>query len=388
MNTLLKLTVFILLFSSLIIAKDNKNKCPHEFTILKEVAATPVKSQGSTGTCWAFATTSFIESELLRMGKGEYDISEMWTVRNCYIDKAARYIRYHGTSNFSQGGQSHDVMLAIKEHGIVPENVYSGKTYEQDKYNHSEMESVLKGMLDGVMPKRQRKLTPVWNKAFASVLDEYLGSAVSEFEHEGVVYNPTKFADELGINPDDYVEFTSYSHHPFYEEVILEIPDNWTNGLYYNVPLDDLISIIDNALNNGYSITWDGDTGRDHFLKAGYAVIPFEENEDDHDGDKEEDKEKQEDAAPEIEKEVSQEMRQEAFDSFDITDDHLMHIVGLAENQEGTPFYYTKNSWGTEDKGFDGYWYMSEQYLRLKTVAILVHKDAVPEYIKNKINLD
>ena len=359
-----KYTFAILITASFIIsAQPEKKECPHEFTIIKQVDATPVKSQGYTGTCWAFATTSFVESELLRMGKGEFDISEMWTVRNSYIDKSDRYIRYHGTANFSQGGQAHDVMSAIKKHGMVPEGVYDGKTYEQKKYNHTEMESALKGMLDGLIPKRQGKLTPVWKDAFTSVLDVYLGKAPTEFEYDGESYTPEKFAKHLGFNPEDYVEFTSYTHHPFYEKVNLELPDNWLDGYYYNIPIDELMSIIDNAINNCYSITWDGDTGRDNFHKAGYAVIPVDKD-DSTENDKaeaEEDKDEEKAPEPEVEKSVTQAMRQEAFNNYDITDDHLMHIVGLAENQEGTPFYYTKNSWGTDNKGFEGYWYMSEQ---------------------------
>ncbi len=209
--------------SLLIFAQNDKKECPHEFTIVKQVDATPVKSQGSTGTCWAFASTSFVESELLRMGKVEFDISEMWTVRNCYIDKADRYIRYHGTSNFSQGGQAHDVMWTIKEHGMVPEKTYDGQPYEQEKYNHRELESVLKGMLDGIMPKKQGKLTPVWKEAFTSVLDVYLGTAPEKFEYDGKSYTLEHFAKHLDFNTDDYIEFTSYTHHPFYEKVNLEL---------------------------------------------------------------------------------------------------------------------------------------------------------------------
>ncbi|MBN1301627.1 MAG: aminopeptidase [Melioribacteraceae bacterium] len=362
--------VFILSYLS-VSASDNKNKCPHEFKIIKQVAATPVKNQGNTGTCWSFATTSFLESELLRMGKGEYDLSEMFFVRLCYIPKAEKYIRYHGDANFGEGGQAHDVMMVIKKHGLVPQSAYEGITYEKERLSHGEMTSVLRGALDGVLKRSEKTLTPKWLEAYTSVLDIYMGTIPEKFEHLDSLYTPQIFTKNLEINTDDYIEFTSYTSYPFYEKVKLEVPDNWSDDLYYNLPIDELIKIINSAIETGYSVCWDGDTGRDHFLKEGYAVVPSGENRSD---------------GPEKEKIITQQMRQETFDNFSITDDHLMHLVGLAENQEGTMFYYTKNSWGADEKGFDGYWYMSEQYVRLKTVAIMVHKNAVPTEIIEKFN--
>ncbi len=363
-------SMLIALFISVtLIANDNKNEIPHIFTHIKTIENTQVKSQGRTGTCWAFAATSFIESELIRMGKGEHDLSEMFFVRNCYIPKAEKYVRYHGKNNFSEGGQAHDVMLVISTNGIMPETIYSGQKYEQDYHNHTEMTAVLQGMLEGIIKKR--KLTPQWQKAYAAVLDVYLGKPLESFEYNGSEYSPMSFTESLDFNPDNYIEFTSYTHHPFYEKINLELPDNWTGSLYHNVSLNELIEIMNYSINNGYSFVWDGDCGKDHFKrKEGYAVIPL--NEDD------------ESEEPEIEKNVTQEIRQVAFDNYDTTDDHLMHIVGLAENQNGTPFYYTKNSWGTQNKGFDGFYYMSEEYVKLKTIAIMVHKNAVPAEIMAK----
>lgn len=365
-----KIFIIFILSTITIIAQEKKDI--HEFKLNNEIKTTSVKDQGVTGTCWDFATISFIETELLRMGKGEYDLSEMFVVRNAYPLKAAKYIRRHGTTNFGQGGQAHDVMMIYKKYGIVPEEVYDGNPINK-KHNHGELETVMKGMLDGVLVGN--KITDRWEKALHGALDSYLGEIPESFVYEGNEYTPKTFAENLGFNPDDYIEFTSYSHHPFYDWFELEIPDNWTNDKYFNVPIEDIMSITNSALENGYSVCWDGDSGKDNFYrKEGYAVIPME------DEPKIEDR-----TEPEKEKVVTQEMRQEAFNTFDVTDDHLMHLVGTAENQEGTKFYYTKNSWGTMDKKYDGFWYMSESYVKLKTVAIMVHKDAVPETILEKM---
>lgn len=354
------------------ITAQEEKKDIHQFKMINEVKTTSVKDQGSTGTCWAFAATSYFETELLRMGKGEYDLSEMFVVRNTYPLKAEKYIRRHGTSNFSQGGQAHDVLMIYKNNGIVPEEIYAGNPIE-GRHNHNELEYVMKGMLDGVLAGR--KLTDKWDDALSSTLDAYLGDIPEEFSFNGDNYSPKMFFDELGINPDDYIEFTSYNNRNYYDWIELEIPDNWTNDKYFNIPMNDILEIMDNALSNGYSICWDGDSGKDHFYRnEGYAVIPVD------------DEEKLEDRTePEKEKEITEDLRIEAFNSFDVTDDHLMHIVGTAENQNGTKFYYTKNSWGTKDKKYDGYWYISEAYVKLKTVAIMVHKDAVPKSILGKM---
>jgi bleomycin hydrolase len=311
------------------------------------------------------------------MGKGEYDLSEMYIVRNLYPVKAEKYIRYHGLTNFGQGGQAHDVMMAWEKFGVVPEEVYPGRTSSDEKYNHSEMVAVLKSSMDAVI-NTKGKITGNWEKVCESVLDIYLGDKPDTFEYDGKEYTAKSFADELEINPDDYVEITSYLRYPFYEKAVLEVPDNWTNSEYYNLPMNDMMSIIDNAIENGYSVAWDGDTSEKTFYrKKGYAVIPIDnENKD----------EESKELLPEKEKVITQEMREETFDNFQTTDDHLMHLTGIAENQEGTKFYYTKNSWGTKYK-YDGYWYMSESFVKLKTIAIMVHKDAILEDIKTKLGI-
>lgn len=378
MRKLVSILILLLLvsFSTSVNAqeeKEKKDKAVHEFEMVYDVYATNVKSQDKTGTCWCFATKSFLESELYRMGKGDVDLSEMFIVRNTYPLKAERYFRYHGMFNFGQGGQAHDVMHIIKKYGLMPESAYSGKAAFKDEYNHSEMERALKGMLDGVISGRGEK-SRVWLDAVNAVLDVYLGDIPQKFEYEGETYTPESFRDEMGINPDDYVEFTSYISYPMWEAVNLELPDNWTFDLYYNVPADDLMRIMDYALENGYSVAWDGDVSEKTFnMKTGYAVLP-------EDGEYSEEE-------PETEIEVTDESRQKTFDTFSTTDDHLMHMTGLAKNQEGTDFYYIKNSWGESGK-YDGYIYMSEPYVKMKTIAFMVHKDAVPSDIKDKLGIE
>ncbi|HKI77068.1 MAG TPA: C1 family peptidase [Ignavibacteriaceae bacterium] len=367
----------LLIFSILTVtisAQDKKEekKERHTFKMITDVATTSVKNQAQTGTCWDFATQSFLESELLRMGKGQYNLSEMFNVRYTYPLKAEKYIRYHGKWQFGPGGQAHDVIKIFDTFGAVPANVYPGLEPGDSLHNNFEMDAVLGSVLNTII--KRNKISDHYKDIISSICDIYLGKVPSEFEYEGKKYTPKSFAKSLGINTDDYVEITSYTHHPFYSKFILEVPDNWTEGEYYNVPLDDLIKIMDNALQNGYSIDWDGDVGRDNFYrKEEYAVVPFE-----NDTSK---------TGPEKEQTITQELRQKSFDDYTTTDDHLMHITGLAKDQAGTKFYYTKNSWGTKDKKYAGFWYMSEPFVRLRTVAIMVHKDAIPKEIREKLGL-
>lgn len=372
-----KLSIISLLIPLMLFGQGKKET--YEFTMVNQVQTTPVKNQSKTGTCWSFATTSFIETELMRVGKGEHILSPMWFVRFAYPSKAEKYLRYHGLFNFGVGGQAHDVTDVIKEFGFVPEEIYKGMNIGEDEHNHGEMASVLESIMDAVKKNRGGKITPLWKEVFESTLNIYLGKPIEEFTYQGINYTPKSFADSLGFNADNYIELTSYTHQPFYTQFDLEIPDNWSKDKYYNVPIDELMNVIDNALANGYSVCWDGDVSEKEFdRKKGIAIVPLEPLE-----TKEGEEEKSE--TPVKEKVVTQEMRQATFDNHTTTDDHLMHLTGIVEDQNGAKYYYTKNSWGTKDKKYDGYWYMSETYVRLKTVAIMIHKDAVPQTIKTKL---
>jgi bleomycin hydrolase len=372
-----KLIFIVIVLTPALIAQEIEDTTVNKFTILYDIETTPVKHQGKTGTCWNFATQSFLETELIRMGKGEYDLSEMYVVRNIYPIKAEKYIRYHGLTSFDQGGQAHDVLMAMDKYGLIPEEVYPGKISTEELHNHKEMVAVLKGSMDAVISTKG-KISGNWKYVCGSVLDIYLGENPESFDYNGKEYTPRSFADELNINTDNYIELTSYMRYPYYEQSILEVPDNWTNNKYYNLPIHDLMEVIDYAIENGYSVVWDGDTSEKTFYrKKGYAVIPVD------DGNDTDDKELTE---TEQEKVITQEMREETFENFLTTDDHLMHITGISENQAGTKFYYTKNSWGIKYK-YDGYWYMSESFVRLKTIAIMVHRDAVPEEIRTKLGI-
>ncbi len=361
---------------------DKARKDAYAFTPVVQLKTTPVKNQAATGTCWSFATTSFVESELIRMGKDEVALAPMANVRFAYPRKAGNFVRYSGLANFGPGGQAHDVMRAIREYGFVPEGAYEAMHIGEERHNHGEMDSVLRGMLDAVVARRGRKITPAWPQAFDAVLDVYLGPLPGAFDYKGKTYTPKTFVESMGFHPDDYVEFTSFAHHPFYAKFDLEVPDNWSKDLYWNVPVDDLIRITDYALENGFTVVWDGDVSEKSFgSKLGVATIPME---DDFDPESEKGREALA-AGPIKEKAVTQDMRQATFDNQTSTDDHLMHITGAARDQTGARFYYTKNSWGVKDMKYGGYWYMSTPYFRLKTIAIMVHKSAIPPDIRAKI---
>jgi bleomycin hydrolase len=284
--------------------------------------------------------------------------------------KQKKYVKYHGKANFSEGGQAHDVLKVVKDHGLVPEEFYKGLNYGMSKHNHSEMVSMLEGMLENMISSRRLNPTIAWLPAFEGVVETYLGKAPQEFKYDNKKYDPIKFAKEVvGIIPDDYVELTSYKEYPYYEKVDLEIPDNWSHDLYYNVPPNDLMRIIDNALSTGYSVCWDGDVSEEEFShKDGTAVLALEES----DG---------------IILQGIENMRQQTFNSYATTDDHLMHLTGLARDKNNAVFYLTKNSWGTDGNKFGGYLYMSKWYVQLKTVAIMVHKDAIPKDLIKKLKL-
>ncbi len=361
----------------------------------KKLAATPVKNQYRSGTCWSFSGLSFIESELLRLGKGEYDLSEMFVVRNVYSDKAEKYVRLHGHLNFGAGGAFHDVTYVMKNYGLVPEEAYTGLNYGEPKHVHMEMDEVLKNFVDAIVKDPNKKLTPVWHEAFNRILDTYLGEYPKEFTYKGKKYTPKSFMKELGLNPDDYVEITSFSHHPFYTKFPIELPDNWLWYSDYNVPLEDMIKIIDNALKNGYTVAWASDVSEDGFMwRKGIAILPDADNQKETGLElarwvKMSRSEKMDYISKHTVKEmnVTQEIRQKQFDNYKTTDDHGMHIIGYGHDQNGTKFYLVKNSWGTDNNPLKGYFYASEAFVKAKTTAIMVHKDAIPKDIRKKLGL-
>lgn len=366
------------------------------FTTVKELKITPVKNQNRTGTCWCFSTLGFLESELLRMGKGEYDLSEMFIVSKNYKDKAEKFVRLHGKLNYAQGGSFEDVLQAWKEYGIVPESVMNGLQYGEDMHVHNELESASRAYLDQIIKNPNRKLSTAWKKGFDGIIDAYLGTAPEKFTYNGKEYTPKSFAAELGINPDDYVSLTSYTHHPFYTEFPIEVEDNWRWADSYNLPIDELMQVFDNAINTGYTIAWGSDVSEKGFTRNGIGVIPdiesMERSGSDQDrwlglSTSEKDAEiKKMMEKPCKELEITQEMRQEAYDNYETTDDHGMQIYGIAKDQTGKKFYMIKNSWGTDNK-YKGTWYISENFVKYKTMNIVVHKDALPQAIKDKLHI-
>jgi bleomycin hydrolase len=389
---------YIILFSMLLFAVSAlHSQTGYKFKDVKDLQVTPVKDQHRSGTCWSFSGISFFESELLRMGKGEYDLSEMFVVRTSYEGKADKYVRMHGNVNFAGGGAFNDVTYTLENYGIVPDEAYCGLNYDEEMHVHGELDKVLKTYIDGVIENRNRKLTPVWDDAFDGILDAYLGSYPSEFVYKGKSYTPGSFRDELGLDMNDYVMVSSFTHHPFYEPFILEVPDNWAWGEVYNVKIEELTDIVDYSVNNGYSVAWATDVSEKGFKwKEGLAVVPSENIEDiaglertRWDELSEEEKNKRIYDFSEIrpEKKITQEMRQEAFDNYQTTDDHGMHITGIAKDQKGNMYYKVKNSWGVEDHVYGGYLYASKAFVQYKTTSILVHKEGIPAEMRKKLGL-
>jgi bleomycin hydrolase len=351
----------------------------YKFTKVIDLDATPVISQGNTGTCWSFSATSFIESEIIRLTGKQIDISEMYNVRNTYPVKAENFIMRQGKAQFSEGGLAHDVINSIRDHGLVPNDIYSGLMNNNTKHNHAEMVAVLSSMLKTYVGNPGRTLSSNWRSAIDAVLDEYLGNNVTSFTYEGKEYTPMSFLKMTKIIPDNYINFTSFTHHPFYDEFILNIPDNFSNGSFYNVPLDELILTIDHALENGYTVELDCDVSEKTFSsKDGVAVVPSNTLND---------LLAMQGIYPE--KKITQEFRQKEFENYNTTDDHLMHITGTVVDQKGNKYYMVKNSWGTDPlrTTHDGYVYFSEAYMKLKTISITLHKDGVPDDLSSKLKM-
>ena len=354
--------LFILLF---ILSFSSFSQEKEAFTIIKSVKTTALKNQQSSGTCWSFATTSFIETEALRLGKDSVSLSPIFYVSPTYIKKAEKFIQKKGESWFDAGDLTFSVLDAYKEFGAVPEEVYNGIIDKDWQHDHVEMDNLLYAMVKSVGTSGYGRIKPYsWKKSIKGVLDAYLGTVPNAFIYKGKMYSPTSFAKEfVGINPKDYIEITSFSHRQFYTTFVLDIPANWNSNKYLNLPINDFEKVIDNALNSGYSLAWDGDATEPNFnFEIGLAKLTKAQER----------------------KSITQKMRQTTFENKTTTDDHNMHIIGIAEDSKGNPYYLLKNSEGNNKYG--GYVYMSKNAMLLKTISVLVHKDAIPKEIRKKLS--
>ena len=368
-------------------------KSVYTFTVVKENPITPVKNQASTSTCWSFSGVSFLESELLRKGKGTFDLSEMYIVRRNYEDKADKYVRTHGNLNFAPGGSFADVIETLDEYGIVLDEAYTGLIDRAERHDHGEMDKVLSGYIKGIIGNNT--VSTVWNKGFCGILDAYLKEKPASFIYNGKTYTPQSFKDFLGLNGNDYISITSFTHHPFYASFPLEVPDNWRWANSYNLPVDEMMAVIDNAIMNGYTVAWASDVSEGGFSRQGIAIVPDENAAENAGTDQAKwlglsERERRSTIAGKVgsevlkEKNITQEMRQLAYDNYQTTDDHGMHIYGIANDQNGNKYYLVKNSWGKTGP-YDGVWYASEAFVRYKTLSIVIHKDALPKETAKKL---
>jgi aminopeptidase C len=393
MKNLCALLIFLLPAGFL--AAQKPDTTGYTFTTVKELKVTPVKNQSRSGTCWSFSGLGLVEAELLRMGKEEVDLSEMFVVYTNYADQAKKYVRLHGHGVFAGGGSFADVLYTMKHYGAVPEEVMRGLEYGETIHVHGELDALTKAYVDAIVKNPNRKLSPAWEKGFTDILDAYLGKIPANFTYKGKNYTPQSFAAALGFNADDYVSLTSFTHHPFYTEFAIEIPDNWRWAASYNLPLDELMQVFDHAINTGYTVAWASDVSEKGFSRDGVAIVP-EVNTAELSGSDQarwlgmSPAEREMLASsfykPGYEKTITQEIRQEGFDNYETTDDHGMLIYGTATDQYGTKYYIVKNSWGETGK-YKGIWYASEAFVKYKTINIVVHKNALPATVKAKLGL-
>lgn len=395
------LTLLLSLLALEVAPTDSAKQEGFQFTTIDSVGITSVKNQNRSGTCWAFSAIGFLESEVMRMQKGkQVDMAEMFVVSKTMLDRAEYVIRMYGDVAFAPGGSAYDVIYCLKNYGMVPQSVMPGIQYGASEADtlpvHNELDAVAKGYITALTHNTKIKvLTPVWKQGLQAVYDTYLGACPEKFTYEGKEYTPQSWAQSLGLNADDYVSITSYTHHPFYTRFALEVPDNWRMDQMYNVPMDEMMRIIDNAIANGYTLAWGADVSELTFSRKGVGVMPDVDKGADLTGSDmakwlgmKDDKKKEElTKGPLPEMEITQEMRQKAFDSWETTDDHGMQIFGTAKDQNGKRYYMIKNSWGTAKSDYKGIWYISEAFMKYKTNDVLVHKNAIPKDIRKKLGI-
>ncbi|MDR2222262.1 MAG: aminopeptidase [Flavobacteriaceae bacterium] len=371
------------LVNSLKLNASTKSKELYTFKDVVNIENTSIKNQGSSGTCWSYSANSFIESEMMRMGKRPVEISQIFSARNAYVEKGKMYVKMHGAVTLGDGGAFHDVMNMYRQYGAVPQTVYTGLNYGTSKNKFAEMAAVQEGILKAVVSNPNGKLTPNWEKAYTAAIDAYLGEVPTKFSWEGKEYTPQSFAKEvIGINANDYIEIGSDLNYPTYDKFVLLVPDNWAFNQVYNVKINELTEIVDQAVNNGFTVAWAGDVSEKYFSwKNGVAYVPEKEYEDMSAEEKE-----NMFNGPKPERKVTAEMRQEAFDNLTTTDDHGMHIVGVAKDQKGREYYIIKNSWGTTND-YKGYMYMSKEFVKFKTTSIMIHKDGLSKEMAKKLKL-
>lgn len=375
---------------------QKENKDGFVFTTVKENPITSIKNQNQSGTCWAFSSLSFFESELLRMGKGEYDFAEMYLAHKTYEDRAKASVRMHGDISFSQGGSFYDAVYCMKNYGMIPQGAMPepGTLYGDTLPNHNELFNIAEAYVNAIAKGSQKKLSPVWFDGLNAIYDTYLGKCPEEFTYNGKKYTPKSYMESTGLNMDDYISLTSFTHHPFYEQFVIEVQDNWRWGLSYNLPLNEFMEVMDYALNNGYTFAWGADVSEAGFTRNGIAVCPDVKKTPDLTGSDMAkwtgltNTQKQQEATkkpmPEIE--VTQEMRQKAYDNWETTDDHGMLVYGIAKDQNGKEYYMVKNSWGFSG-AYKGIWYASKTFVAYKTMNILINKNALPKNIAKKLGL-
>ncbi|MBO4498826.1 MAG: aminopeptidase [Bacteroidaceae bacterium] len=377
--------------------KDSTDSKKPVFTVVKEIPITSVKDQNRSGTCWNFSTLSFFEAEILKKSGKTYDLCEMFVCNKNYMDRAVLKVRMHGDAQFSQGGSAYDVLYVLKNYGICPEEAMPlpGTLYGDTLTNFGQLFEVMEPYVNAVSQSRQKTLNPAWKNGLQGILDAYLGKCPEQFQYEGKTYDPKSFAQSLGLDWDDYVSITSYTHHPFYTEFPVEVQDNWRQPGSWNLPIDEMARVIDYAVDNGYTVAWGGDVSEDGFTRQGLALLYDTENPELDGSDMarwlkmtavEKSNKLKEQGVMIKEMEPTQEQRQKEFDDWTLTDDHGMLIYGKAKDQTGREYYLVKNSWG-KSGDYQGIWYMSKNFIVAKCMDFMVNKNAIPKDIRKKLGI-